>query len=232
MVQLNPEEIPPLKEDLTSISFGQDEYYLDRMVKDQIERRGIRDPKVLGAMRKVKRHLFVPPFQRDRSYEDGPLPIGEGQTISQPYIVALMTELLALGEGDRVLEIGTGSGYQAAILAEICKEVFTIEIIRPLALTAARRLIDLGYRNITFGVGDGYRGWKENAPFDGIIVTAAPEHIPKALVDQLKVGRHLVIPVGYDFQNLIRLTRTEGGAKEEVITGVRFVPMTGEAEEK
>jgi protein-L-isoaspartate(D-aspartate) O-methyltransferase len=212
----------------------QDVYAEERelMVKTQIEPRGVKDKLVLDAMRKVPRHLFVPESFRQRAYSDGPLPIGEGQTISQPYIVALMTELLGLKGGEKVLEIGTGSGYQAAILAEIVDQVYTIEIICSLAETAEERLKQMGYENITVRCADGYQGWNEHAPFDGIIVTAAPDHIPQPLVDQLKVGGRLVIPVGDIYQELMVITKTETGIKKMNAIPVRFVPMTGEAERR
>jgi protein-L-isoaspartate(D-aspartate) O-methyltransferase len=214
---------------------SQEEIYRERrekMVETQIEARGVKDKLVLDAMRKVPRHLFVAEGLRDIAYTDGPLPIGEEQTISQPYIVALMTELLGLKRGEKVLEIGTGSGYQAAILAEIAKEVYTIEIICPLAEKAEKRLKEMEYKNITVRCADGYQGWREHAPFDGVIVTAAPDHIPQPLVDQLKIGGKLVIPVGDLFQELMVVTKTEKGIKKENIIPVRFVPMTGEAEKK
>ena len=204
----------------------------DRMVSSQIVRRGVSDKLVLAAMRKVPRHKFVPENMKPHAYEDRPLPIGEDQTISQPYIVALMTELLGLKGEERVLEIGTGSGYQAAVLAEIAGEVYTIEIVESLAKSAEKRLQDMGYGNITVKFCDGYQGWAEHAPFDGVIVTAAPDHIPQPLVDQLKVGGRMVIPVGEHFQELKLLTKTEDGVKEKNVLPVRFVPMTGEAQQK
>ena len=202
------------------------------MVKTQIEPRGVKDKLVLDAMRTVARHRFVPPSLVERAYSDGPLPIGENQTISQPYIVALMTELLGLKGGEKVLEIGTGSGYQAAILAEIVEHVYTIEIICSLAETAEKRLKEMGYENITVECADGYQGWEEHAPFDGVIVTAAPDHIPQPLVDQLKVGARLVIPVGDVFEELMVITKTETGIRKMNAIPVRFVPMTGEAERR
>jgi protein-L-isoaspartate(D-aspartate) O-methyltransferase len=202
------------------------------MVQRQIAARGVRDERVLEAMRTVERHKFVPPSQVPYAYYDQPLPIGEGQTISQPYIVALMTELLEPKPTDKVLEIGTGSGYQAAVLAGLVKEVYTIEIVPLLAETADERLQNLGYKNITVKCGDGYQGWEEHAPFDGVIVTAAPDHIPQPLVDQLAEGGRLVIPVGDFFQELVVLTKTEKGIKKRSVIPVRFVPMTGEAEKR
>lgn len=202
------------------------------MVSEQIASRGVSDKLVLSAMRKVPRHEFVPDDMKPYAYEDRPLPIGEDQTISQPYIVALMTELLALKGGEKVLEIGTGSGYQAAVLAEIAKDVYTIEIIQSLATSAEQRLRNMGYKNITVKWGDGYIGWTEHAPFDGIVVTAAPDHIPQPLIDQLKVGGRMVIPVGSLYQELKLITKTKDGIKEKSIIPVRFVPMTGEAQQK
>jgi len=202
----------------------------ERMVRDQIEARGVRDPKVLEAMRAVPREKFVPENVQRYAYEDGPLPIEDGQTISQPYIVALMTELLEVGSGDKVLEIGTGSGYQSAVLAAMGVEVFTIEIRPLLCRTARERLRKLGYDSVHVRCGDGYGGWPEAAPFDGIIVTAAPERVPDPLLDQLKVGGHMVIPVGAFYQELKVITRSESGYEERSVVPVRFVPMTGQAE--
>jgi protein-L-isoaspartate(D-aspartate) O-methyltransferase len=204
----------------------------DNMVRTQIERRGVTDAKVLAAMRKVARHLFVPTAYRSDSYEDRPLPISDGQTISQPYIVAIMTDKLELKGGEKVLEIGTGSGYQAAVLAEIAKSVYSIEIVPSLGESARKLLVGLGYSNIEVRIGDGYRGWPEQAPFDAIIVTAAPDHVPPKLIEQLKEGGRLVIPVGTSYQQLKVITRGPGGIHSENIFAVRFVPMTGEAEKK
>jgi protein-L-isoaspartate(D-aspartate) O-methyltransferase len=201
-----------------------------RMVREQLEARGIRDPRVLAAMASVPRHEFVPEALRDSAYEDHPLPIGHGQTISQPYVVAAMSEALGLSGDERVLEIGTGSGYQAAVLAVLCREVYTIEIVEPLAERARADLARLGYANVHARAGDGYRGWPEHAPFDAVIVTAAPDHVPAPLVEQLVIGGRLVLPVGAGFQELVRITRTAEGVERESLMGVRFVPMTGEAE--
>jgi protein-L-isoaspartate(D-aspartate) O-methyltransferase len=200
------------------------------MVSEQIKRRGVKDRKVLAAMRKVKRHLFVPAKQRRHAYADRPLPIGYRQTISQPYIVAFMTEALKLKGQEKVLEVGTGSGYQAAVLAEVAARVYTIEIIGPLARRAKTLLTTLGYKNIKFKAGDGYGGWPDAAPFDAIMITAAPPKVPRPLLKQLKVGGHLVMPVGDDNQRLIRITRTATGYKKQHLLWVRFVPMTGRAQ--
>jgi protein-L-isoaspartate(D-aspartate) O-methyltransferase len=203
----------------------------ERMVRDTIEARGVRDSLVLAAMRAVPRHLFVAPAERPLAYADHPLPIGADQTISQPYIVAAMTELLELRPGEKVLEIGTGSGYQAAVLAEITDQVYSIEIVESLAKEAASRLKQLGYDMVKVKAGDGYRGWPEAAPFDAIIVTAAPDHVPQPLVDQLAPGGRLVIPVGDEFQELKVIARDASGTlAERSVLPVRFVPMTGEAE--
>lgn len=204
----------------------------DRMVAEQIRGRDVVDPRVLAAMRKVPRHRFVPDRLLPEAYDDHPLPIGEGQTISQPYIVGIMSELMQLRGGERVLEVGTGSGYQAAVLAELAKEVYTIEILAPLAQRAAATLRELGYDGVKVRAGDGYLGWPEAAPFDAIIVTAAPDHIPQPLVDQLKIGGRLVIPVGEYYQELLRCVKTPQGLLRESIIPVRFVPLTGEEMKK
>jgi len=204
----------------------------EKMVERQIKARGVKDARVLSSMLKVERHLFVPKELQTSAYADQPLPIGEGQTISQPYIVALMTELLELKGEEKVLEIGTGSGYQAAILAELAKEVYTIEIIETLATSAKKALLQLGYQNITAKAGDGYLGWPEVAPFDAIIVTAAPDHIPKPLLEQLKEGGRMVVPVGTYSQVLKRIIKRSGRIETSDIIPVVFVPMTGEGVKK
>lgn len=203
----------------------------ERMVLQTIESRGVTDAATLRAMRAVERHQFVDPSMIRQAYTDRPLPIGHGQTISQPYIVALMTELLRVGEGDVVLEIGAGSGYQAAVLAEIVDRVYTIEIVPPLAELSARRMRELGYDNVTVKEGDGYFGWLEHAPFDGIIVTAAATHIPPPLVEQLQPGARMVIPVGppMQVQTLMLVEKQEDGTvRQHSLMPVRFVPLTGE----
>ncbi len=202
----------------------------EQMIEQQIAARGVRDPAVLEAMRTVPRHEFVPESFRAQAYSDSPLPIGDGQTISQPYIVALMSELLEVQEGERVLEIGTGSGYQAAVLAAMGVDVYTIEILPNLCQQAAETLERLGYERVTVRCGDGYGGWPEHAPFTGIIVTAAPERVPQPLLDQLTLGGNMVIPVGSFYQELKVITRTEDGFEERSVIPVRFVPMTGEIE--
>jgi protein-L-isoaspartate(D-aspartate) O-methyltransferase len=200
-----------------------------RMVETQIVSRGVRDPRVLEAVREVPRELFVDPSERARAFDDTPLPIAGNQTISQPYIVALMTQLLDLGPDEKVLEIGTGSGYQSAVLSRLCREVYSIEIVPELAHSAADRLKKLGFDNVTVREGDGYRGWPEKAPFDGVIVTAAPERIPEPLIEQLAPGGRMVIPVGGLFQELKVFRKDASGrVTEEAILPVRFVPMTGE----
>jgi protein-L-isoaspartate(D-aspartate) O-methyltransferase len=199
-----------------------------RMVKEQVVMRGVVDDRVVAAMRKVRREEFVPAEFRDQSYQDGPLPIGHGQTISQPYIVALMTEKLRLQQKERVLEIGTGSGYQAAILAELGAAVYSIEIIEPLAETAESTLRRLGYKNVHIKTADGYKGWPEQAPFDACIVTCAPNHVPQPLIDQLKEGGRMMIPVGEKFaQQLYLLKKKNGRIEQSAILPVRFVPMQG-----
>lgn len=201
-----------------------------RMVAEQIAARGVRDMTVLQALRTVPRHEFVPDDQRSTAYRDSPLPIGFDQTISQPYIVALMTEALGLEGGEKVLEVGTGSGYQAAVLDEIAGSVFTIEIVPELAERARATLDRLGYTDVKVRSGDGYRGWPEEAPFDAIVVTAAPDHVPQPLLDQLAVGGRLVLPVGRNRQQLQVWTRTQDGFEPRFSIPVQFVPMTGEAE--
>ncbi len=202
------------------------------MVREQLAGRDIRDTRVLEAMLKVPRHEFVPPDLTDSAYEDSALPLTLGQTISQPYIVAFMTQALALQGNERVLEIGTGSGYQAAVLAEIVHEVYTIEILDELARRAQGVLTSLGYKNVHFRTGDGYLGWPEQAPFDCIIVTASPDHVPQPLIDQLKTGGRMIIPVGRFDQELLLIEKHESGIIRRSTIPVRFVPMTGRAQEK
>ena len=204
----------------------------EKMVETQIKARGVKDPRVLSALLKVERHRFVSEEYLNSAYSDQPLPIGEGQTISQPYIVALMTELLELKGNEKVLEIGTGSGYQAAILAELGKEVYTIEIVEPLASMAKNRLLQLGYQNIKVKVGDGYLGWPEFSPFDAIIITCAPDHIPEPLVEQLKEGGCMVLPVGAYAQQLKKIVKRSGKIESTNIIPVIFVPMTGDGVKK
>lgn len=205
----------------------------EEMVEKQLKGRDISDAKVLEVMSKVPREKFVPESLKAKAYYDNPLPIGFGQTISQPYIVALMTESLKLDSDDKVLEIGTGSGYQAAVLAEITPNVFTIEIVEELASQAKDRLKKLGYDSVLVKHADGYFGWEEKAPFDKIIVTAATNHTPPPLIEQLKEGGKLIIPLGstLGFQNLTLITKVNGELESEVITSVRFVPLTGKAKE-
>jgi len=204
----------------------------EAMVDKQMRDRGIRDPQVLKAMKTVPRHKFVHPLLKPLAYQDSPLPIGHKQTISQPYIVAYMTEVLELDSEDRVLEIGTGSGYQAAVLSEIVKEVYSIEIISALAQEAKKRLDMLGYRNVIVKDGDGYQGWQAHAPFDAIIVTAAPPSIPPKLLEQLAVGGRMIVPVGSVSQELVLITKTEEGTQQETLLPVRFVPMVPASEKK
>jgi protein-L-isoaspartate(D-aspartate) O-methyltransferase len=201
------------------------EHLRDIMVIKQIMARGVNDERVLAAMKKIKRHEFVPGQHLSSAYEDHPLPIGHGQTISQPYIVALMSELCELDGTEKVLEIGTGSGYQAAVLSALAKEVFSIEIVEPLGKSAAKKLKDLGHANVTVRIGDGYRGWPEEAPFDVIILTAAPPAIPQTLIDQLADGGVLVAPEGDLTQELVTLKKKNGAIVKQTVTYVRFVPM-------
>jgi len=206
---------------------GQEDYTKQRleMVTRQIKARGVTDPQVLEAMRAVQRHLFVPRLQQRHAYKDRPLAIGYKQTISQPYIVAYMTEAAQLKPDDKVLEIGTGSGYQAAVLAQIVREVYTIEIIKPLAQSAEATLKRLGYKNIFIKHGDGYQGWQEHAPYDAIVVTAAPDQVPEKLLDQLVLNGRMVIPIGSVSQKLYLMTKTQEGIKKKILLPVRFVPM-------
>jgi protein-L-isoaspartate(D-aspartate) O-methyltransferase len=205
-----------------------------RMVEEQIAARGIAHPKVLAAMASIPRHEFVPEDQRGEAYTDQPLPIGAGQTISQPYIVAYMTEQIAPKPEDRVLEIGTGSGYQAAVLARLVREVYSIEIVESLGRRAKQDLARLGFANVQVKIGDGYAGWPEAAPFDVIIVTCAPEHVPEPLVQQLKEGGRMIIPVGgrNQAQELYLMDKRQGKLHQRAVLPVRFVPMTGRAERK
>lgn len=211
-----------------------DEAAFDRARSEMVEKqlkakwRNIKSARVLKAMEEVRRHDFVPANVRSSAYQDRPLPIGHGQTISQPYVVAFMTETLDPKQGDRILEIGTGSGYQAAVLAKLVKHVYSIEIVKPLAERAAATLKKSGYSNVTVKAGDGYKGWKEHAPFDAIIVTCAPDHVPKALVEQLKNGGKMIIPVGKEdgLQHLYLLRKKDGKVEQEAVLPVRFVPMT------
>lgn len=199
---------------------------------EELSRSGIRDQRVLRAMARVPRHRFVPPEIVPHSYANEPMPIGSSQTISQPYVVAYMSEMLQLSGDEKVLEVGTGSGYQAAVLGELAREVYSIEIVPELARFGAANLAATGYTNVTVREGDGYAGWPEHAPFDAIIVTAAPDHIPPKLVEQLAVGGRLVIPVGDYYQEIVVVTKTEQGVVEKRTLPVRFVPMTGEAQRK
>lgn len=195
------------------------------MVVNQIIARGVADNRVIEAMKITPRHLFVPEDVIDYAYNDHPLPIGYGQTISQPYIVALMTELLNLKGDEKVLEIGTGSGYQAAILSQLADSCFSIEVVQELAEISANRLRDMGYNNVVVKWGDGYKGWPNHAPFDAIIITAAPEKIPEELINQLKTGGKMVVPVGTLYQNLLVIIKTHKGYQQKNIIPVRFVPM-------
>jgi protein-L-isoaspartate(D-aspartate) O-methyltransferase len=216
----------------TASNAGEHAQLRERMVREQLQARDITDARVLAAMLKVPRHEFVPADLVQSAYDDNALPLKLGQTISQPYIVAYMTQALELKGTERVLEIGTGSGYQAAILAEIASEVYTIEILPQLQAQAISTLTRLGYRNIHFRTGDGYMGWPEHAPFDRIIVTAAPEEVPEPLIDQLKEGGRLVIPVGTISQELMVCIKDKKGITRRNTIPVRFVPMTGKAQQR
>ena len=225
---------PPSRPDHDHPAFGERVTEREAMVARQIQRRDVKDPNVLRAMRTVPRHAFVPPGQRGDAYADYPLPIGEGQTISQPYIVAFMTEALGLDPNSKVLEIGTGSGYQAAVCAEIAREVYTIEIVEPLAKAAAKRLKTLGYSNVFVKAGDGYYGWPEKGPFDAIIGTAAAQRVPPDLLTQLGEGGRMILPVGdtWGFQYLILISKdAEGTLRKKNVMPVRFVPMTGQVQQ-
>jgi len=199
-----------------------------QMIKDQIEARGVKDPRVLAAMDKVCRHCFVTEDMVSRAYEDYPMPLAHGQTIPQPYIAALMSELLALKGGERVLEIGTGSGYQAAVLAELAAEIYTVELFPDLTAQARAKLGELGYKNIQFKTGDGAKGWAEHAPYDAILVTCAANELPPALPDQLKAGGRLVIPTGAERQELKLITRTAAGLQEQAVCAANFTPLLKE----
>jgi len=194
---------------------------------EELRRRGITKPEVLAAMEQVPRHLFVPDEVRAQAYSDTPLSIGGGRSIYQPYVVALMASLLELKKGDKVLEVGTGSGYHAAVLARIAREVYSVEIVEPVAVQASKRLSVLGYHNVEVRVGDGYQGWPEEAPFDAIILSVAPPHIPQPLIDQLRVGGRMVVPVGGFFQDLQVITKAKDGIETRTIIPVRLSPMTG-----
>jgi protein-L-isoaspartate(D-aspartate) O-methyltransferase len=229
-----PRSATPPTEESTGAEASEDPALASRreqMVDRQIAARGVRDTAVLRAMRTVPRHRFVPEEMVPYAYEDRPLPIGWDQTISQPYIVAFMTELSGVGEGDEVLEIGTGSGYQAAVFAELGAEVYSIEIVEPLGRRAAETLEAAGY-DVETKIGDGYVGWPEHAPFDAIVLTAAPPEIPQPLLDQLAVGGRLIAPVGTDYQELVVVTRTDTGYERSRSLPVMFVPMTGRAQEE
>jgi protein-L-isoaspartate(D-aspartate) O-methyltransferase len=229
---LRPSEPPRTPSDRDS-STSERRFAAERveMVEGQIAARGVEDRRVLAAMAAVPRHEFVPRAEVDHAYSDGPLPIGFGQTISQPYIVALMTELAQVREGDKVLEIGTGSGYQAAVLAELTDRIYSVEIVPELARSAAERLRRLGYRSVAVRDADGYFGWERHAPFDAILVTAAPDHVPPPLIRQLKDGGRMVIPVGApgSYQTLWRFRKTDGKVASENITDVAFVPLIRES---
>jgi protein-L-isoaspartate(D-aspartate) O-methyltransferase len=229
-IALRPSEPSPTTSSDRGSSVGRFAAQRADMVERQIAARGVEDRRVLGAIGAVPRHEFVPPAKVERAYSDGPLPIGFGQTISQPSIVALMTELAQVEKRDKVLEIGTGSGYQAAVLAELTDRVYSVEIVPELARSAAARLRRVGYRSVRVRAADGYFGWERHAPFDAILVTAAPDHVPPPLIRQLKKGGRMVVPVGPpgSYQTLWRIRKTSGGVVSENVTDVAFVPLTGE----
>jgi protein-L-isoaspartate(D-aspartate) O-methyltransferase len=206
---------------------AQDYTQQKRQLIEELKEQGIKSQTVLDALSKVPRHLFVPAAQRHLAYENRPLPIGHEQTISQPFIVAYMSEAAEIAPGEKVLEIGTGSGYQAAVLAELAREVYTIEIIPALAAGASTLLREMGYRNVQVKTGNGYEGWPEHAPFDAIVVTAAPDEIPAALVEQLAMNGRMVVPVGTTHQEMVIISKNESGVVERRTIPVRFVPMTG-----
>jgi protein-L-isoaspartate(D-aspartate) O-methyltransferase len=201
------------------------------MVEQQVRQRGITQPEVLAAMEQVPRHLFVPDALRAQAYSDQPLVIGQGRTVYQPYVVALMTSKLDLKHGDKVLEIGTGSGYHAAVLSRIARTVYSVEIVEPIASQASKRLSVLGYHNVEVRSGDGYRGWPDKAPFDAILLSAAPPAIPKPLLDQLRVGGKMVVPVGGFFQDLLVITKTADGIEKRTVIPVRLSPMKGRVQD-
>ena len=225
---------PPSASEQSASQHVSDEEYAKqrRQLIEQLRSEGIRSQGVLDALLKVPRHRFVPPSYRHLAYQNRPLPIGQDQTISQPFIVGYMTEAAEIASGERVLEIGTGSGYQAAVLAELAKEVYTIEIIPELAESARTVLREMGYKNLQVKTGNGYEGWAEHAPFDAIVVTAAPDEVPKALVEQLAVRGKMVIPVGKNFQQMVIITKTDSGVVERRTIPVAFVPMTGKPKPK
>ncbi len=201
------------------------------MVQEQVKQRGITKPEVLAAMEQVPRHLFVPDSLRADAYSDRPLVLGPGRSVYQPYVVALMTSLLELKKGDKVLEIGTGSGYHAAVLSRIAREVYSVEIVETVASQASKRLAVLGYHNVEIRVGDGYRGWPENAPFDAILLSAGTPRIPKLLIDQLRVGGKMVVPVGGFFQDLLVITKAADGIEKRTVIPVRLSPMKGKVQD-
>ncbi|HSK79254.1 MAG TPA: protein-L-isoaspartate(D-aspartate) O-methyltransferase [Thermoanaerobaculia bacterium] len=201
------------------------------MVESQIRQRGITQPDVLSAMEQVPRHLFVPEGQRDKAYDNQPISLGPGRTIYQPYVVALMTSLLDLKRGDKVLEVGTGSGYHAAVLSRIARQVYSVEIGETVARQATQRLSVLGYHNVQIRVGDGYQGWGDNAPFDAILLSVAPPYIPKPLLSQLRVGGKMVVPVGGFFQDLLVITKTADGLEKRTVIPVRLSPMAGKVQD-